>query len=127
MRLFSAIVTLSLAAFAADTAKPRAQTAAAAASHRGDAEIERAILAKFAKSKVAKNNFRVRVQGGVATIEGATDVVQHKGAATRMAKSAGARSVANNIKVSESARKRASEKLAKVRRATIRTSSDPVP
>jgi uncharacterized protein YqgV (UPF0045/DUF77 family) len=92
-----------------------------------DAEIQRAIQTRFAKSKVSRNHFQVRVQGGVATLEGTTDVVQHKGAATRMAKSAGARSVVNNIKVSDAARKQAAEKLAKVRKATVRTASDRAP
>lgn len=87
-----------------------------AASKLPDAELEKAIRAKFGKSKIAANGFQVRVQGGVATIEGKTDVVQHKGVATRLARSAGAVTVVNKIQVSDAARQRASQNLAKGRR-----------
>jgi osmotically-inducible protein OsmY len=65
-----------------------------------DAEIEATIKAKLAKSKIGKDGFQVHVKDRVATWTGATTVMQHKGAATRMAKSAGAIQVLNNIKVS---------------------------
>ncbi len=81
-----------------------------------DAELERAIRGRFAKSKIAVNQFTVRVQGGVATIEGRTDVIQHKGTATRLAKMAGAKQVVNRVVVSEKAKERASANLAKGRR-----------
>jgi hypothetical protein len=58
----------------------------------------------------------VRVQGGVATLEGRTDVLQHKGTATRLAKAAGARRVVNRIEVSDAARRKASANLAQGRR-----------
>ncbi len=77
--------------------------------------LEAAIRAKFAKSKSA-NKFTVHVQGGVATIEGKTDVVQHKGVATRMAKTAGALAVNNHVEVSEAARKKAAGNLEEGRR-----------
>jgi hypothetical protein len=80
-----------------------------------DAQLEAAIRAKFAKSKSA-NKFTVRVQGGVATIEGKTDVVQHKGVATRMAKTAGAVAVKNQVQVSEAARQKAAGNLEQGRR-----------
>jgi hypothetical protein len=80
-----------------------------------DAQIETAIRAKFAKSKSA-NKFTVHVQGGVASIEGKTDVVQHKGVATRMAKTAGALAVNNHVEVSEAARKKAAGNLEEGRR-----------
>jgi len=74
-------------------------------SHRqakfSDAEIEATIRAKLAKSKIGKDGFQVHVKDGVATWTGSTTVMQHKGAATRMAKAAGAIHVANNIKVAE--------------------------
>ena len=60
--------------------------------------------------------FTVRVQGGVAYWEGSTNVVQHKGAATRMAKTAGAKKVVNNIKVSDAAKETASANLEQGRR-----------
>lgn len=81
-----------------------------------DAQIEKNIRARFAKSKISRNNFQVRVQGGVATLEGQTDVIQHKGTATRLAKSGGAKKVVNRIKVSQAARDKASRNLAEGRR-----------
>lgn len=72
-------------------------------SHRqgkfSDAEIEATIKAKLAKSKIGKDGFQVHIKDGVATWTGTTTVMQHKGAATRMAKAAGAIQVVNNIKV----------------------------
>ncbi len=65
-----------------------------------DAEIEATIRAKLGKSKIGKDGFQVHVKDRVATWSGSTTVMQHKGAATRMAKSAGAIQVVNNIKVS---------------------------
>jgi hypothetical protein len=66
-----------------------------------DAEIEATIRAKLVKSKIGKDGFQVHVKDGVATWTGSTTVMQHKGAATRMAKAAGAVHVLNNIKVAE--------------------------
>ena len=86
------------------------------ASIQQDKEIEGSIRAKLAKSKIGKDGFTVRVQGGIAYWEGATGVVQHKGAATRMAKSAGAKRVVNNIKVSDAAKQAASANLEQGRR-----------
>jgi hypothetical protein len=81
-----------------------------------DVQLEKAIRARFARSKISKNNFQVRVQGGVATLEGQTDIIQHKGTATRLARSAGAAQVVNKIQVSQAARDRAAANLAKGRR-----------
>lgn len=67
---------------------------------RTDAQIDATLHAKLAKSKIGKDGFRFHVEHGVVTWEGVTRVAQHKGAATRMAKSAGARRVINNILVS---------------------------
>ena len=75
---------------------------------------------------MAADNFTVRVQGGIATWEGKTDVIQRKGAATRMARSAGAKAVVNNIKVSEAARRQASAQLDKgARRAQVKRTEVP--
>ena len=68
-----------------------------------DAEIEATIKAKLVKSKIGKDGFQVHVKDRVATWTGVTTVMQHKGAATRMAKAAGAIQVLNNIKVSDGA------------------------
>jgi len=89
-----------------------------------DGELETAIRAKFAKSKSA-TGFTVRVQSGVATIDGNTDVVQHKAAATRMAKTAGAVAVNNRVQVSEAAKKKASGNLEEGRRRAQVKRSDP--
>ncbi len=81
-----------------------------------DKQIEAAIKEKLAKSKIGKDGFTVRVQGGVATWEGTTTVLQHKGAATRMAKTAGAKAVVNHIKVSDAAKQKAEDNLDQGRR-----------
>jgi osmotically-inducible protein OsmY len=68
-----------------------------------DAEIEATIKAKLGKSKIGQDGFQIHVKDGVATWTGTTNVMQHKGAATRMAKTAGAIHVTNNIKISDDA------------------------
>ena len=68
-----------------------------------DAEIEATIKAKLEKSKIGQDGFQIHVKDGVATWTGTTSVMQHKGAATRMAKTAGAIHVTNNIKISDKA------------------------
>jgi hypothetical protein len=116
-----ALLFLACSAFSqTQTARPRATAAMPAKAPAGqprltDQQLESAIRAKFAKSKSA-SGFRVRVQGGVATIEGKTDVIQHKGAATRMAKVAGAAVVNNKVEVSDAAKNKASGNLAEGRR-----------
>jgi osmotically-inducible protein OsmY len=90
--------------------------ARAAASHLTDAQLEVEIRARLARSKIGAEKFQVHVQGGVATFEGKTDVLQHKGAATRMAKSAGATAVRNRIQLSDAAKQRASANLEQGRR-----------
>ncbi|HLY19579.1 MAG TPA: BON domain-containing protein [Bryobacteraceae bacterium] len=81
-----------------------------------DATIEKAIRARFSASKISTHHFQVHVQGGVATIEGQTDVLQHKGTATRLAKSAGAIKVVNKVAVSAAAKEKAAKNLASGRR-----------
>jgi hypothetical protein len=76
-----------------------------------DAEIEATIKTKLAKSKIGKDGFQVHVKDRVATWTGSTSVMQHKGAATRMAKTAGAIQVLNNIKISDEAGERAKGNL----------------
>jgi len=85
-------------------------------SAQQDKAIEAAIRAKLAKSKIGKDGIMVRVQGGVAYWEGSTSVVQHKGSATRMAKTAGALRVVNNIKISDDAKAQAAGNLDQGRR-----------
>jgi osmotically-inducible protein OsmY len=98
----------------APTTRPPVRRAQPAKS---DAQIEAAIKAKLAKSpKLGPEHLQVHVQGGVATLEGKTDVVQHKGTATRMAKTAGAVAVNNHIQVSEAAKEKAAGNLETGRR-----------
>ena len=98
-------------------ARAKAVKTAKAAAPAGipDATVEQKIKEKLAKSKAASSNFQVRVQGGVATLEGKANVIQHKGSATRMAKSAGARVVVNNIQITDEARQKAAANLEKGR------------
>jgi hypothetical protein len=106
-----------MAALAADNTTTKAkQPSTPGTSAQEDKAIEALIRAKLAKSKIGKDGFTVRVQGGVAYWEGATAVVQHKGAATRMARTAGARRVVNNIKISDPAKQKAAENLDQGRR-----------
>jgi len=108
----------------ASSSKP---VASQGTSSQEDKAIESAIRVKLAKSKIGQDGFTVRVQGGVAYWEGATGVVQHKGAATRMAKSSGAKRVVNNIKISDEAKETAAGNLeqgrrrAQVKRSDART------
>jgi hypothetical protein len=121
--VFGILLTLLTAtglAFA-QTKSPPAKAAPKAPPPQGttaqqDKVIEAAIKAKLAKSKIGKDGFTVRVQGGVAYWEGTTTVVQHKGSATRMAKTAGAKMVVNNIKVSDAAKQKAADNLDQGRR-----------
>lgn len=81
-----------------------------------DKQLEAIIRAKFAKSKISADKFTVRVQGGVATIEGKTDVIQHKGTATRMARTAGAVAVNNHVQIGDAAKQKAAGNLDEGRR-----------
>ena len=91
-----------------------------AAPAKSDAAVEAEIRARLAKSKIAVNGFSVRVQNGTATWTGTTDVVQHKGAATRMAKSCGALRVDNRITIGARARLEAAQKLHRTDRSASR-------
>lgn len=81
-----------------------------------DAQIEKEIRARFAESKISADKFEVHVQGGRATITGTTNVLQHKGVATRLARAAGATEIINQIEPSEEARQKAADNLTKGRR-----------
>ena len=129
-----AMAAWSLGQTKPDPAHQRAATPAPpqkAAPKKSDKEIEASIRAKFAKSKISADKFTVRVQGGVATIEGKTEVVQHKGVATRLAKTGGALAVNNRIQSSDAAKKKAADNLDKGRRrAQVKRGdarSDPTP
>jgi hypothetical protein len=89
--------------------RPAAQHPAAVS----DSQIDAKIRAKLAKSKIGKDGLKFHVQRGVVTWEGTTSVIQHKGSATRMAKTAGATQVINNIQISEAAKAKAAANLKK--------------
>ena len=114
--LSSAIWPALQAATPVRTATHARPAAGAGQTAANDRQVEAAIRARFAQSKINANHFTVHVQGGVATIEGHADVIQHKGTATRLARTAGAREVVNKIEISEAARERAEANLAKGRR-----------
>jgi len=61
----------------------------------------------------------------VAYWDGTTNVVQHKGAATRMAKSSGAQKVVNKIKVGDDAKQQAASNLEQGRRRVQVKRSEP--
>ncbi|HEX4227149.1 MAG TPA: BON domain-containing protein [Bryobacteraceae bacterium] len=104
-RLLSVMLCLPLL-LAALATPARARSSSTAAAQRtgavSDSQIEATIRTKLAKSKIGRDGFRFKVQRGVVTWEGTTSVMQHKGSATRMARSAGAVQVVNNIKISGS-------------------------
>ncbi len=95
----------------------QAATSTTRSSHAGaqvpqsDAQIDATLRAKLAKSKVGADGFKFRVQKGVVYWDGHTAVAQHKGAATRMAHTAGALQVVNNIQVSAEGKAKASASL----------------
>jgi hypothetical protein len=91
-----------------------------------DAKIEKDIRERFAASKIDADKFEVHVQGGRAIITGKTDVLQHKGTATRLARAAGATDVINKVEPSEAAREKAAANLTKGRRrAQVKRSETP--
>jgi osmotically-inducible protein OsmY len=91
-----------------------------------DVAVERAIRARLARSKISVDKFEVHVQGGIATITGKTNVLQHKGTATRLAKNAGAKQVVNKVEISDEAKEKASSNLSSGgRRAQVKRSEVP--
>lgn len=119
LAIFFSIAAIWSAAWAVPPARTAAHARPAGSAGQAatnDRQLEAAIGARFAQSKIRVNHFVVRVQGGVATIEGHTDVIQHKGTATRLARAAGAREVVNRVELSEAAKERAAANLAKGRR-----------
>ena len=120
------VLAAGLATAGQSKAAPKAKAPApTGANSQQDKEIEAAIRAKLAKSKIGKDGFSVRVQGGIAYWSGSTNVVQHKGSATRMAKSAGAKAVVNHITVSDAAKQSAAANLEQGRRRAQVKRSEP--
>lgn len=110
-------------AAAQQPAKPSTPTAAASTAASDDA-LQLKIQDKFSKAKAGGGKFQVKVRSGTAYLTGRADVAQHKGAATRMAKAAGAKRVVNNITVSEAAKQRAQHdsEQSRARPATVKSS-----
>jgi len=117
---FLAVFYLALVPASAADQKPdqthQRQAAPKSTPRLTDSQLEALIRAKFAKSKISADKFTVHVQGGIATVEGRTDVIQHKGVATRMCKTAGAIAVNNHIQISDAARQKAAGNLDQGRR-----------
>src|SRR5262245_38322451 len=120
-----AALSFAVLLYAADgnTAAPSKPLAPTSADQ--DKRMEATIQSRLATSKIGQDGFTVRVQDAVAYWDGTTNVVQHKGAATRMAKSSGAKKVVNNIKVSDAARAKAGENLEQGRRRIQIKRGDP--
>ncbi len=127
MKLALLLLALGLAAQTPRAPAPETTKKAPAAGpvKLTDAEIQSRIQAKLAKSKIGRNGFRFSTSGGVTTIEGKANVVQHKGAATRLAKTAGARAVINNIQISEEAKQKARANLKSGKRRAQIKRGDP--
>ena len=126
MRRILVLLLCAFALAAADTkSAAKKPPPAQGTTSEQDKVIELKIREKLAKSKIGKDGFKVRVQGGVAYWEGKTDVVQHKGSATRMARTAGAKQVVNNIQVSDAAKQKAADNLDQGRRRAQVKRSDP--
>ncbi len=71
---------------------------AKAAVPTSDPDIQKCIADKFANSeKLKSQGFSATVSGGVATLSGKAANAGSKGAASRIAKSCGAKEVTNNI------------------------------
>lgn len=105
------VILLACAGMSAQAKTPATPTHSAAGARLSDAEIERNIRTKLTKSKIGKDGFTFHVKSGVVTWEGNTNVIQHKGSATRMARTSGALQVVNNIKISDAARAKAAGNL----------------
>ena len=81
--------------------------------NRSDAEINAILKTKLARSKIGADGFKFSVQGGIVYIDGKTDIPQHKGAATRMARTSGAKAVVNRIVVGDAGKEKATAHLKK--------------
>jgi hypothetical protein len=104
--MFLRLLSLAVLAGALLAQSPRAFSA------EDDKALEAEIRARLAGSVAGKEGFTVHVQGGVAYWDGETAVAQRKGAATRMARSAGAVRVENRIRVTTAGKQKLAEALA---------------
>ena len=105
--IFAVAAMALLLATALQPAEAPAKAQPKAAPKWKDAELRKSIEERFARSAIAADRFKIEVTDGVARITGKTDVMQHKGVATRLARSVGAKEVKNEVEVSEAARQKA--------------------
>jgi len=110
-RAFAAAAMALVWAAALEPAEAPAKAQPKAPPRWKDVELKKTIEDRFARSAIAVDKFKVEVNDGVARITGKTDVMQHKGVATRLAKSMGARAVQNDVEITDAARRRAAERL----------------
>ena len=116
-QIFAALAIALLPAIALEPAESPARAPAKASPRWKDTELKKAIEERFARSAIASDRFRVEVNDGAARITGRTDVLQHKGVATRLAKAVGAKRVHNEVEVSQTARQKAAEPMARGKEA----------
>lgn len=114
-RIFAAVAVALFLATAVQPAEAPSKPQTKAAPKWKDAELKKAIEERLARSAIAVDHFKVEVSEGVARLTGKTDVMQHKGVATRLARAVGAKEVRNEIEISEAARQKAAAQLAKGR------------
>ena len=111
--VFAAALLLAAASWPAQAQSAQAKSQSKAAPKWKDAELKKAVEERLARSAIAVDHFKVEVSDGVVILTGKTDIIQHKGVATRLARSMGAKEVRNEIEVSEAARQKAAARLAK--------------
>jgi osmotically-inducible protein OsmY len=118
-RIFAVAATALFLAVALQPAEAPKKTEARAAARPPwkDTELRKAVEARLARSAIASDHFKVTVTDGVVHITGTTNVMQHKGVATRLAHSVGAKDVRNEIEVSKAARRKAAEQLTRGRKS----------
>lgn len=100
LTVFCFLVALSSLALAqgGEMMKSEKKTTKKAAAPTSDADIQKCITDKLAKSeKLSTQGLSATVSNGEATLTGTAKNAGSKGAATKMAKSCGASKVTNNI------------------------------
>jgi hypothetical protein len=126
--LFVATIVVASQLVWGATTPPKSAAKTTQTPQISDSDLEKAINSKFAASKISTDKFKAHVEGGVATLEGYTEIVQHKGIATRLAKTAGALAVVNNIEISQAAKDNAQANLdSGRRRAQLKRSETTAP
>lgn len=110
---FAVAVVLATAPWPAQAQMAQTKSQSKAAPKWKDAELKKVVEERLARSAIAVDHFKVAVSDGVVILTGKTEIIQHKGVATRLARSVGAKEVRNEIEISEAARQKAAAQLAK--------------